>query len=268
MLAQKNEQINLRNEKLERTNNDLQQFAYIASHDLKEPIRMIGGYITLIERRYLSKMSGEVKEFTGYINEAVNRMYKLLDDLLSYSQLSIEEVKRELVPTEEVVTSVLNPYRQTIQQQNIAIYIDELPVIKGQHSQILQLFQNLICNAIKFQHHNVSSIITIECKEVANEYIFSVKDNRIGIEQKYLHKIFVAFQRLHTRDKYEGNGIGLSTCQKIVEQHGGKIWVQSEIGKGSTFFFSIPKKLRQLHFEQLLQHNKQDDSSPQAATMI
>ncbi len=243
LLAQKNEEIQLQNNKLATSNRELEQFAYIASHDLKEPLRNIGGFTSLLERRYLNEEDEDAKDFMNFISSSVTHMHKLLTDLLMYSRIGMqnEEHEEEYLPLNEVVQQVCSNYQTSLKENEAKIIIDDLPTIYGNRIQMIQLFQNLIGNAIKFRGEDKPEI-HIHSAENSKEFILSVKDNGIGMEQEYTDKIFVIFQRLHNRTKYEGTGIGLAICKKIVEQHEGRIWVESQSGKGSTFYFAIPKE--------------------------
>jgi light-regulated signal transduction histidine kinase (bacteriophytochrome) len=223
---------------LKRSNADLQQFAYTASHDLQEPLRVVAGFVRLLEKRYKDKLDEKAHEFIDYAVDGVTRMQMLIKDLLAYSQVStkghIFKTTNCSVALEEAIWNL----HTAIEVSSTEITYDLLPTVIGDYSQLIRLFQNLIGNAIKFRGSEPLKIhISAEQKE--NEWVFSVKDNGIGIDPKFFDRIFVIFQRLHTRDEYDGTGIGLSICKKIVERHGGKIWVESEHGKGSTFYFSL-----------------------------
>lgn len=239
VLAAKTQQIKLQNKQLEDTNEELKQFAYVASHDLKEPLRMISSYTSLIQRRYTKHLDEGAQEFMGYITDATYRMTNLLDDLLTYSRVSTHNQNKEPININQVIEGVLASLHLAIQQKNATIHIEELPEINANRSQIGQLYQNLISNALKFSDRENPEIhITVQKNN--QMYIFAVRDNGIGILPEHQQKIFDMFSRLHTRQEYEGTGIGLATCKKIVEQHDGTIWVESEKDKGSTFFFTIP----------------------------
>lgn len=227
-------------EELKRSNTELEQFAYVASHDLQEPLRMVTSYLQLLEKRYKDKLDKDATEFIGFAVDGSNRMRALIQSLLAYSR--INRVKPfEEINLDEQLKDVLENLSTTIKENNAIIKIDELPEIYGDPVLINQVFQNLIENAIKFRNSKTPEII-ISGKKINNEYLFSVKDNGIGIQKEYLDKIFVIFKRLHSKDKYPGTGMGLAICKKIVERHGGKIWVESEIDKGSTFYFTIKEK--------------------------
>lgn len=225
--------------KLEQSNKDLEQFAYVASHDLREPLRTVSSYVQLLEKRYKDNLDAEANEFINYAVEGVKRMDRLINDLLAYSRVTRQQEK-EWVDCSEVVNTVLVNLNDTIKENQVEIITGKLPKIKSNALQMIQLFQNLITNAIKFRGEEPPKI-HISSKEQKKEWLFSVKDNGIGIDKKYADKIFVIFQRLHTRDTYEGTGIGLAICKKIVEQQGGKIWFESEPGKGTNFYFTIKK---------------------------
>ncbi len=242
LLAQKNEEIQLQNTKLATSNRELEQFAYIASHDLKEPLRNIGGFTSLLERRYINGADEDAKDFMRFISNSVTHMHTLLTDLLAYSRIGMQEDRQmEFFSMNQVVGQVSSNYQTAIKENQVKIIANGLPHIFANRIQMVQLFQNLIGNAIKFRSDHQPEI-HIHCTQNTKEFTFSVKDNGIGMEQEYTDKIFVIFQRLHNRTKYEGTGIGLAICKKIVEQHHGRIWVESQSGKGSTFYFSIPKE--------------------------
>ncbi|MEZ4884834.1 MAG: tetratricopeptide repeat protein [Chitinophagales bacterium] len=239
LLANKNDHIQEQNQQLENSNLELRQFAYIASHDLKEPLRTISSYTSLLDRRYKKELDQDAQEFMGFVTDAVKRMYALLDDLLAYSKVGSQHQTKKSINTKELVDSVISILQPTIHQKNAKIHLHFLPTIKASQVQMQQLFQNLISNALKFQVKEDPQV-WVDCQKKDNLYVFSIKDNGIGIEEDYQQKIFEMFRRLHTKEEYEGTGIGLATCKKIVEQHGGQIWVESGIGQGSTFFFTLP----------------------------
>ncbi|MGZ4116306.1 MAG: sensor histidine kinase, partial [Bacteroidia bacterium] len=222
-----------------RSNTELEQFAYVASHDLQEPLRMISSYVQLIKERYTDGLDQDAKDFIGFAIDGANRMRNLIQSLLEYSR--VNRVKPfEQIDTNELLKEVLQNLKDKIKEHNALIKIEKLPDIFGDNVLIGQLFQNLIENAIKFKGTEDPQI-TISCKTNINEFLFSVKDNGIGIPKEYSERIFIILQRLHTIEKYPGTGIGLAICKKIVERHGGKIWVESEVNKGSTFYFTIKK---------------------------
>lgn len=226
---------------LARSNRELEQFAYVASHDLQEPLRMISSFTQLLEERYGNKLDEDAREFVEYIVDGANRMQQLIQDLLVYSRVTT----RGKEFTETDANSALGEARanlnKAIEDSNAVVRNDELPTVMADRMQLVRLFQNLIKNAIEFSGDSAPNIY-ISAREKGNEWIFSVKDNGIGIEPEYREKIFKIFQQLRDVDKIHGTGIGLSICRRIVERHGGKIWVESEPGEGSTFYFTIPVK--------------------------
>jgi two-component system, chemotaxis family, sensor kinase Cph1 len=224
---------------LERSNKELEQFAYVTSHDLKEPLRMISSFTQLLERRYKGKLDQDADEFIEYIVNGANRMQRLLDDLLEYSRITTGPKKYEKVNLEDIVDECVNNLKIAINETNAKIDYDPLPVVVANRTQMIQLFQNLLSNAIKFQS-KTTPIVGISALKDEDRYVFAVKDNGIGIDPKYQKRIFKVFQRLHARNEYDGTGIGLSLIKKIVQYHNGNIWIKSELGKGSTFYFTLP----------------------------
>lgn len=224
---------------LEQSNNDLEQFAYVASHDLQEPLRMVASYTQLLERRFNDKLDQDGRDFIHYAVDGANRMQTLINDLLSYSRIGTRV--NPMVPVDAHIPlgqARLN-LNQTIQETNAIITNEELPVVMADESQLMLVFQNLIGNAIKFHKEGELPRIHISAQRKKDEWVFSVQDNGIGIEAQYLQRIFVIFQRLHSREAYPGTGIGLAICKRIIERHGGKIWVESQPGQGSTFYFTL-----------------------------
>ena len=225
---------------LARSNEELEQFAYVASHDLQEPLRKIKSFTELFEQHFKGKIDEKADKYIYYIVDSAARMQGLIGDLLSYSRLSSQGKTFKMTSCEKVLDFAIGNYQMAIKESNAEITHDKLPSIVADESQLIQVFQNLIGNAIKFSGEK-SPRIHISAKEEYNEWIFSVQDNGIGIEAKYGERIFIIFQRLHSRQESPGSGIGLSICRKITERHGGRIWVESKPGEGSTFYFSIPK---------------------------
>lgn len=225
---------------LERSNDELRQFAYITSHDLQEPLRSIASYAQLIDRRYRGKLDSDADEFLDFMVEGAIRMKTMIQGLLEYSKIGKGD---EFKPTniEDVLTQVLANLN-AINENNAIITHDQLPIVTADSRQLIQVFQNLIGNAIKFRKKDETPKIHISTKKINNEHLFSVSDNSIGMEQQYTDKIFEIFKRLHTIDKYSGSGIGLAIVKRIIDRHGGRIWVESKYGKGSTFYFTIPIK--------------------------
>ncbi len=242
-------QIELRDliNKLKISNRELEQFAYVASHDLQEPLRMVSSFTQLLEKRYKDQIDDDANDYIGFIVEGAMRMKDLIDDLLIYSRLKTENRPFEMVIMEVALDDVLINLRAPIKEKNAKITYDKLPSIDCDPIQIHQLLQNLITNAIKFNSEK-SPQVHISAKELNNEWLFSVTDNGIGIDPRHQEQIFSIFKRLHTRQEYEGTGIGLSICKRIVEIHGGQIWVESQLGKGTTFYFTIPNHVEYLTF--------------------
>lgn len=227
---------------LARSNSDLEQFAYVASHDLKEPIRMVSAYTSLLKERYKQSLPDEAKDYISFILDGTNRMQHLVRDLLEYSRIGASNANFSKISCNEVIRNVKQNLKELILQKDAVIEQDELPPVKGIETQLVQLFQNLVENAIKFKGTERPRI-KISVAGEGTYWRFSISDNGIGIPAEYFNKIFAIFQRLHTRNEYEGTGIGLSVCKKIVELHGGRLWVESEPGKGSNFQFTLPKIL-------------------------
>ncbi|HEX3822625.1 MAG TPA: ATP-binding protein [Candidatus Sulfotelmatobacter sp.] len=226
-------------EELARSNRDLEQFAYVASHDLQEPLRMVAAYTQLLEQRYQGKLDETADKYIHYAVDGALRMQTLVQDLLAFSRVGREGNEAKLVDVNLAVQSALINLQSTIRDSNAQVQYGQLPSMVADHSQLTQLFQNLIGNAIKFRGQEAPRI-AISAEKKDREWILSVADNGIGIAPEYAETIFVIFKRLHTREEYAGSGIGLAICKKVVEQHGGRIWMESEPGKGSTFRFALP----------------------------
>ena len=222
-----------------RSNAELEQFAYVASHDLQEPLRMVTGYTQLLVKRHRERLDGNALEYCDYIVDGAKRMQGLIGDLLAYSRVGTKGALFAPVPAGDVVKRTLQTLAATIAESGAQVHCDTLPTVVGDPGQLGQLMQNLIANGIKYRNGKAPEI-HIGCARQNGDWLFSVRDNGIGIDPQYAERIFVIFQRLHTREEYEGSGIGLAICKKIVERHGGRIWVESEVGKGSEFFFTLP----------------------------
>lgn len=227
---------------LQRANTELEQFAYVSSHDLKEPLRMIGSFSQLLADKYRGKLDEKADKYINYIVDGVVRMQNLINDLLSYSRVQSKQKEFSNNSSEDIVKKVINNLKILIEENNAAVSYSNLPEIYCDATLMGQLFQNLIQNAIKF-HGPDRPEIKISAEVNGPNIKFAVSDNGIGISSEYFERIFIVFQRLHTREQYPGNGIGLSICKKIVERHGGEIWVESVLDKGTTFYFTIPSKL-------------------------
>jgi signal transduction histidine kinase len=228
-----------RQAELERSNTELQQFAYVASHDLQEPLRMITGYTNLLSRRYKGKLDDDADEFIAFAVDGANRMRVLINDLLTYSRVGTQGKNFAPMDCELILGQTLAGLQVAIQECAARVTHDPLPVVNGDDIQLGQLFQNLIGNALKYHNGNAPTV-HIGCQRRDNDWLISISDNGIGIDPRFAAKIFVIFQRLHNREQYPGTGIGLALCKRIVDRHGGKIWVDSEPGKGSTFYFTLP----------------------------
>ncbi|MBI4397132.1 MAG: GAF domain-containing protein [Elusimicrobia bacterium] len=237
-----NEKLNETMVQLKRSNAELEQFAYVASHDLQEPLRMVISYLQLLERHFQNAFDDKAKMFMNYAVDGGRRMQALISDLLFYSRVGRTEKPMTNVDVEIVMKNVLQNLGKTIRDKNVEIECGPMPKITGNEMRIAQLFQNLIANGIKFCEEGKTPKIKVAAERREKAWLFSVSDNGIGIDPKYFNKIFQVFQRLHSREEYPGTGIGLSVCQKIVELHGGEIRVDSGPGRGSTFSFTIADK--------------------------
>ncbi|MGE5621211.1 MAG: sensor histidine kinase [archaeon] len=226
-------------EELERSNKELEQFAYIASHDLQEPVRMVGNYTQLLERRYKDKLDPQALEFIHFAADGAHRMRMLITGLLEYSRITSHTRNYSPVDCSKVLESVIKNLDMSIRETGARIVSDPLPIIMGDEVQLIQLFQNLISNAIKFRRQAEIPEIRLSAVQRSGEWLFSVKDNGIGIDPQQGERIFQIFQRLHDRDEYPGTGIGLAVCKRIVERHKGKIWIESGLSEGTTFYFTF-----------------------------
>jgi len=230
------------NIKLTSSNKEMEQFAFIASHDMQEPLRTISNYIGLLQNQYKGKLDKDADRYLTSISGATVRMQSLIRDLLEYSKIGNYK-KNVVIDCNLLLKDVLNDMNESIEESGAKIHSEQLPIINGNLSAIKSIFQNLISNAVKFKKKDVHPIINISAELKHNEWFFTIKDKGIGIDKKYYDKIFVIFQRLHTNAEYTGTGIGLAHVKKIIELHGGKIWFESEPGKGTTFYFTIPKTI-------------------------
>ena len=225
---------------LKRSNEELEQFAYIASHDLQEPLRVVSGYTQLLKRRYTGKLDSEAEEYIDFTVEGVKRMQALINDLLAYARLTTRG--REFKPTDlgQLTKQVIMYLAPVIDEAKATVEVAHLPTVLGDASQLTQVIQNILSNALKFRSNERPLCIKISSVRKLDDWIISVEDNGIGIAPEYRDRIFVAFQRLHTRDHYPGNGIGLAICKKIIERHHGRIWVESAPTHGTIFHFTLP----------------------------
>ena len=224
---------------LERSNAELEQFAYVASHDLQEPLRTIASYLQLLQRRYRNKLDADGEEFIAFAVDGANRMKTLIQDLLSISRVGTGGLLLQPTDVEMVLGEVLINLKPAIEKSAAAVTHDPLPMVMADRVQLTQLLQNLIGNAIKFRD-GLPPRVHLGAGRQNGQWVFSIRDEGIGMDAQHLERIFVIFQRLHGREQYPGTGIGLAICKKIVERHGGRIWVESEAGRGSTFYFTLP----------------------------
>jgi light-regulated signal transduction histidine kinase (bacteriophytochrome) len=226
-------------DELSRSNEELAQFAYVASHDLQEPLRMVASYTQLLSRRYKGKLDSDADEFIAFAVDGAGRMQRLIQDLLLYSRVGTKG--RDLLATssEDALQQALMNLRNAIEESGAQVTHDPLPAVLADEMQLVQLFQNLVGNAIKYQSPGIPRVHIAAARDGDKTWSFSVKDNGLGIDSQYFKKIFGMFQRLHKREEFAGTGIGLAICKKIVERHGGSISVESEPGQGSTFRFAL-----------------------------
>lgn len=241
LLLQKSDQISRQNEELKQANEDLKQFAYIASHDLKEPLRMISSFTQIIQRITEKHLDEKQKQYFDFVTEGVGRMNGLLDGLLKYATVGNNEQEIGLVDLNDVLAVCQSNLKVRIEETEASLIIDPLPTVQGSMQLLTQLYQNLLTNALKFIKPGVKPVIKIGVAESEEKHIIFVQDNGIGILEEHKEKIFEIFHRLHPQTEYEGTGIGLAICQKIVKRLDGSIWVESETGGGATFYVSLLK---------------------------
>lgn len=241
LLLELNNRLKRRAEELTNSNVELERFAYVASHDLQEPLRMVTSFLQLLKKRYDDKLDETATQYINFAVDGAERMKTLIMDLLDYSRVGSNTEPNEDVDLNLLMEDIRDVFGKTIDEVKATITVSPLPIVKGIRTQLFQLFQNLISNAIKYQKKE-PPIIQIRCTEEQDHYLFEVQDNGIGIDPAFHDKIFVIFHRLHSRSEYSGTGIGLAICKKIVERHNGNIWVKSVPGEGSTFFFTLSKR--------------------------
>jgi signal transduction histidine kinase len=226
-------------EELQRSNKELEAFAYVSSHDLQEPLRMVTGFMQLIDQKYHQQLDATGQKYVHHAVEGAKRMQQLIVDLLAYSRVGTQGKQTALADTAELLQRALFNLQQSVVENNAKVTWGNLPMVPVDGSQLIQVFQNLIGNAIKF-HGDQPPRIHVDARRDGKHWVFSVRDNGIGIDPEFGDKIFVIFQRLHVKEKYSGTGIGLAICKKIIERHGGRIWVESREGQGATFHFTLP----------------------------
>jgi light-regulated signal transduction histidine kinase (bacteriophytochrome) len=233
------ERMQQQTDELERSNRELQEFADVASHDLQEPLQMVSNHLQLLSRRYRGRLDQDADEFIDFALEGANRLKSLITDILAYSRVGKRD--RRLAPVEmaSIFARMMETYGPIVEDCRGSLTHDDLPAIQGDEEQMIQLLQNLIDNSIKFRSKEPPRI-HVGARQLSERLLFFVRDNGIGIDPQYTGRVFAIFQRLHSRDDYPGTGIGLAICRKIIERHGGHIWVDSEPGKGATFYFTLP----------------------------
>jgi PAS domain S-box-containing protein len=227
-------------DKLTESNAALEQFAYVASHDLQEPIRTVTSFAEILVRRHRSQLDEEACRLLDLISKGARRMAALVHDLLTYAQVRVEVDRPSSFSLDENIETALSQLKGAIDESGALITHDPLPEIQADQGQMVRLFLNLLGNALKYRRSNVTPVIHVSAKQTKSEWLVAIQDNGIGFEPKYAKDIFAPFKRLHSKEKYEGTGVGLAICQRIVENHGGRIWADSQIGEGTTFFFTLP----------------------------
>jgi PAS domain S-box-containing protein len=230
------------NLELQRSNQELEQFAYVASHDLQEPLRMVSSYTQLLEKRYKDQLDDSARTFIRYAVDGATRMQGLINDLLAYSRIATKGSEFTSLSSQRAFENALANLGGVLEETNAEVTYEELPDIVGDFGQLTRVFQNLLSNSLKYRNKEVIPRIHVSVQDVDSEWRFSVQDNSIGIDPQYKDRIFKIFQRLHTAREYSGTGMGLSMCKRIIERHGGRIWVESEPGAGSTFYFTMPQQ--------------------------
>lgn len=234
-----NQQLNRTMEELVRSNRDLEEVAYLSSHDLQEPLRKIANFAEMLAHQYQDQLDERAERYFGYITGGAKRLQALISDLLSYSRVGRAEMPLVQANLEDILKGTLNDLQPLIRENGAEISYDPLPILHVNPEQMGRLLQNLIANGIKY-HGNQSPRIHLSARQEGKEWVIAVRDNGIGFDPQYAEDIFLVFKRLHAKEQYPGTGIGLAICRKIVDRHGGRIWVESEPGKGSTFYFTIP----------------------------
>ncbi|RRB10542.1 two-component sensor histidine kinase [Larkinella knui] len=233
-------------QELTRSNQELQQFAYIASHDLQSPLKTIANYLSLLENKHGNELDADARRLIGVSTAAAERMRNLINDLLDFSRIGAD-VAYTQVNLKELVDEILEEQQAEILATGAGVDVGFLPTVMGHRTDLKQLFQNLISNALKYRRADVAPMVTIRATEDLHQFRFSISDNGIGIDRQHFERVFQIFQRLHGRNQYSGTGIGLATCKKVVDIYGGQIWLDSTVGSGTTFSFTIPKVIKTLH---------------------
>jgi signal transduction histidine kinase len=232
-------------DQLARSNEELERFAYVASHDLQEPLRMVVSYMQLLKERYHGQLDERADRYIDYAVDGGKRMQQLINDLLTYSRAGRGERPFEPVDLNRLADDVLRGLRVAIDEAGARVTRGELPTVVADASQLGQLLQNLFGNAIKYRSPEREPVVALEAERVDDEWRFALRDNGIGIDARFLERVFIIFQRLHRKEEYAGTGVGLAICRRVVERHGGRIWVESEPGRGSSFFFTLPAAPRE-----------------------
>lgn len=238
-VAEKTAATEQKSRELARANDELEQFVHAAAHDLKEPLRTITSYVQLLQKVTQNNLPPGANDYIQFVVEGTHRLQELIDDLLSYTRLSATPQPPQRIDLSKVLQETLTSLETAIKDKQAVVTHDPLPTLLTDHAHMMLLFQNLISNALKF-HGKDPPRVHISARREGSQWVFTVTDNGIGIDEKYFGKLFVVFQRLNTRDEYPGTGIGLALCRKIVEQQNGKIWLESKVGRGTTFYFSLP----------------------------
>ena len=239
-LERRSKELERRSSELQRSNADLTQFAYIASHDLQEPLRMVGSYVGLLARRYRGKLDETADRYIQFAVDGAQRMQALIQDLLMYSRAGTQELEKKTVSSEGVVRTALKNLDVAIKESGARVRYENLPLVEADETKLIQVMQNLIANAVKFHKEGVAPEVSVTAQAANGEWLFEVADNGIGFDPRYHDRIFQVFQRLHGVGKYPGNGIGLAICRRIIEHHGGRLWAESEPDLGARFFFTLP----------------------------
>lgn len=240
-LYQRNEELQHKAELLARSNTELEQFAYIVSHDLQAPLRTIAGFSQLLTKRCRDRLDADGLEFLGYIDGGAKHLHRLINDLLEYSRAGRREYRLEAVDSQALMDELRQQMHASLEQRSAELTYSNLPQVQADRSHLQRLLQNLVDNGLKFQPAGAQPRVDISTTDLGAQWQFSVRDNGIGIKPEYQQKIFGVFTRLHSEDEYPGTGVGLPICQKIVERHGGRLWLESQPGAGSCFHFTLPK---------------------------